>query len=370
MEVKLVDLGKQYAGRNYMDLMSVIRTGQFIGSGDFEERFANYHGSKYCVGVGSGTDALILSLLALGIGQGDKVIVPANTFIASAFAVSHVGAEPVFCDVDPHGYIITAQTLSKIEMTDDIKAIMPVHLYGLPCNMKEIIPFAEEHGLRVIEDCAQATGAEVFGKKVGTYGDVGCFSFYPTKNLGGLGQGGAIITDSENISTMIRELGNVGRFTGEHDRYKYIGYNSRLDAINAKFMEINLRFLDQWNDKRIESAMQYERELEELPDAFTAAPPIKGVVKPVYHLYELKLDCKRTRTWLMKHLNKKGIQARPHNSIPCHKQDMYKYLKAKCPNTEHLADTLLSLPMHPFLTEEEVTYVCDTIKEWFARRKK
>lgn len=369
MDIKFVDLSKQYAGINYMDLMTVIRTGQFIGSENFEYRFSQYHGSKYCVGVGSGTDALWLSLLALDIGPGDKVIVPSNTFIATAFAVSHTGAEPIFCDVDPHGYNMTKETLAKVEITDDIKAIMPVHLYGLPCHMHDIMSFAREHGLYVIEDCAQAAGAEVFGQKVGTFGDVGCFSFYPTKNLGGLGQGGAIITDSENLATTVRELGNVGRTTGEWDEYSHIGFNSRLDAINAKFMEINLRFLDQWNNKRIKLAAQYEKELEDLEDAFTPAPPINEVVKPVYHLYELKLENKRTRTWLIKYLNKNNIPARTHNSIPCHKQSMYKHLKSECPVVEKLSDTLLSLPMHPFLTPEEVTYVCDNIKEWFARRK-
>ena len=369
MDINFIDLRTQYAGNNYMDLMNIVRSGQFVGSESFEARFANYHGSKHCVGVGSGTDALLLALLALEIGPGDKVIVPANTFIATPFAVSHTGAEPVFCDVDPDGYFMTNETLADIEITDDIKAIIPVHMYGMPCRMPSIMQFADKHGLYVIEDCAQAIGAEVFNKKVGTWGEIGCFSFYPTKNLGGLGQGGAIITDSEQLLTTISELGNVGRTDGEWDEYSHIGYNSRLDAINAKFLEINLRFLDQWNGKRIKIANQYERELEELAHAYTAAPPVPNIVKPVYHLYELQIESKKTRTWLMKYLNKNGIPARLHNSIPCHKQVMYKHMNAKCPTAERLADTLLSLPMHPYMTPEEVTYICDHIKTWYARRK-
>ena len=152
MDINFIDLRTQHAGNNYMDLMNIVRSGKFVGSEDFEKRFANYHGTKYCVGVGSGTDALILALRALEIGPGDKVIVPANTFIATPFAVSHVGAEPVFCDVDPNGYIMTDQTLSAIEITDDIKAMIPVHMYGLPCHMPSLMKFANKHALHVIED--------------------------------------------------------------------------------------------------------------------------------------------------------------------------------------------------------------------------
>lgn len=368
MEVKFVDLGKQYAGLNYQDLMRIIREGQFMGSTSFEERFANYHGKKFCVGVGSGTDALLLSLLALGIGPGDKVIVPANTYIATAFAVSHTGAEPVFCDVDPYGYTMTYETLSKIDLTD-VKAIIPVHLYGQPVHMEDIADFVFDNGLMVIEDCAQAAGAEVFGKKVGAHGIAGCFSFYPTKNLGGLAQGGAVITDDVEIATTVRELGNVGRTEGDWFSYSHVGYNSRLDAINAKFMEINLRYLDMWNNKRIAAAKQYEEELADLDEVMTPAGPVKDVVKPVYHLYELKLDSKRTRTWLKKYLEKNGIQTGLHYPVPCHQQPMYKGLKSDCPVAEDLSNTLLSLPMHPQITSEEVSYVCKHIKEWFARRK-
>jgi len=315
MEVKFVDLPKQYGGINYQDIMHLIKTGQYVGSDDFEKRFAEYHRVKYCVGVGSGTDALWLSLLAMGIGPGDKVIVPANTFIASAFAVSHVGAEPLFCDVDPCGYIMTHESLSELEITDDVKAIMPVHLYGQPCHMSDIQEFANKHNLKIIEDCAQATGAMVFGEKVGRFGAAGCFSFYPTKNLGGLGQGGAVITNDEALAKKIRELGNVGRKTDEWDEYSHVGFNSRLDSVNAKFLELNLRYLDQWNDKRIKMAAQYEEELANLP-AFTPPGPIDGVVKPVFHLYELKLDTMRTRNYLMRYLNKKGIPSEHKRTEP------------------------------------------------------
>ena len=367
MKVKLVDLTKQYGGNNYMHLMDIIKTGQFVGSSSFEKKFAAYHGVEHCVGVGSGTDALLLSLLALGIGPGDEVIVPANTFIATAFAVSHIGATPVFCDVDPWGYVLTKANVEEV-LTDKTKAVIPVHLYGQPAHVESL----KGLGLYIIEDCAQAAGAEVLGQKVGTHGHIGCFSFYPTKNLGGLGQGGAIITDDEKLATTISQYGNVGRKQDSWDNYSYIGFNSRLDAINAAFLEVNLRYLDQWNNKRIAIANQYEEELSPLVEVFTPPAPVgQGeTVKPVYHLYEIQLDSKRTRTYLMKHLNKNGIEARLHNSVPCHLQPMYKDMKAKCPNTEKLANVLMSLPMHPYLTKEEVTYVCDNIKEWFGRRKK
>lgn len=363
MEIKFIDLAKQHGAIRYDEIMRIIKAGRFVGSEKFEEKFAEYHGSKYCVGVGSGTDALWLSLLALGIGPGDEVIVPANTFIATPFAVSHVGATPVFCDVDPHGYIMTRENVEAV-ITEKTKAIMPVHMHGQPVNMDTL----KGLGVYIIEDCAQATGAEIFNKKVGTFGDVGCFSFYPTKNLGGLGQGGAIITENEDVAKAVRSYGNVGRKEGSWDEYVYVGFNSRLDAVNAEFLTTNLRYLDLWNKKRIARAAQYESELEEIDTLFTPAMPIPDVVKPVFHLYEIKLDKRRTRTYLMKYLNKHGIPARLHNSIPCHRQPMYKKMGAKCPVTDELADTLLSLPMHPFITEEEVSYVCDKIKEWFSRR--
>jgi len=365
MEVSFVDLKQQYGGINYMTLMHNIKSGQFMGASGFEDHFAEYHDSKYCVGVGSGTDALILTLLALGVGKDDEVIVPANTYIATAFAVSHVGATPVFCDVDPDGYVMTRPNVDEV-ITTKTKAIIPVHLYGQPVHVDALRGL----GVYIIEDCAQAAGAEMFGRKVGTEGHAGCYSFYPTKNLGGLGQGGAVITNERKIERIVRELGNVGRSTDSWYDYSWVGFNSRLDSINAGFLETNLRFLDQWNDKRIVIAARYEKELAELEDVFTPPAPIPGAVKPVYHLYEIKLDSKRTRNYLMRHLNKKGIGTGLHYPVPCHKQPMYKELKAKCPNTEELANTLLSLPMHPYLTEDEVSYVCDTIKEWFSRRKK
>jgi len=367
MEVKFVDLIKQYGGNNYMSLMNRIKTGQFMGSDSFEKKFAKYHGVDHCVGVGSGTDALVLTLLALGIGKGDEVVVPANSYIATAFAVSHVGATPVFCDVDPWGYVITRQHVEEA-LTNKTKAVIPVHLYGQPAHVESL----KGLGIYIIEDCAQAAGAEVLGQKVGTHGHVGCFSFYPTKNLGGLGQGGAIITNDEKVAKKVREFGNVGRTEGSWYDYSWVGFNSRLDAVNAEFLEINLRYLDQWNNKRIAIANQYEEELSPLEEVFTPPAPVgQGeTVKPVYHLYEIQLDSKRTRTYLMKHLNKNDISTGLHYPVPCHLQPMYKNMKAKCPNTEKLANVLLSLPMHPYLTKEEVTYVCDNIKEWFGRRKK
>ena len=364
MNVNFVDLKAQYGGNNYMFLMNKIKSGQFMGCEDFEKRFAEYHDSKYCVGVGSGTDALWLALLALGIGPGDEVIVPANTYIATAFAVSHTGATPVFADVDPWGYVMTRQFVDEV-ITTKTKAIIPVHLYGQPVHVDSMRGL----GVYIVEDCAQAAGAEIFGRKVGTEGHAGCFSFYPTKNLGGLGQGGAVITNEKKIARIIRELGNVGRSDDSWFDYSWVGFNSRLDSVNAEFLEVNLRYLNRWNAKRRAIAYQYEEELAPLGEVFTPAAPVGDTVKPVYHLYEIKLDNKRTRNYLMRHLNKNHIGTGLHYPVPCHKQPMYKHMKASCPNVEEQAKTLLSLPMHPYLTPEEVTYVCDNIKEWFARRK-
>lgn len=357
MKVKFVDLSNKY---DTTEIDSMINAGQFMGCEDFEKKFAKYHGVKHCVGVGSGTDALVFALLAAGVGPGDEVIVPANTYIATAFAVSHTGAQPVFCDVDPDTYVMTVDTVTPV-ITNKTKVIIPVHLYGEPVDVDAIKGFK----IMIIEDCAQATGAVHSGKRVGTFAKAGCFSFYPTKNLGGLGQGGAVITNDDKLAGTIRSLGNVGRKNGSWYGYDHVGFNSRLDAINAKFLEAGLKELDHNNNVRRAMAEQYEERLEDIDEIIAPPMPIFSTISPVFHLYEIRLPDKQTRDSLKKHLENNGVGTGLHYPIPCHKQSVYVHLNANCPNAELLADTLLSLPMHSNLTSDEVIYVCDKIKEFF-----
>jgi dTDP-4-amino-4,6-dideoxygalactose transaminase len=371
MKINFVDLPGQYRDiKSFVmgDIEKAIDTGSFMGSEDFEQKFADYHGSKYCVGVGSGTDALWLSLLALGIGPGDRVIVPANTYIATAFAVSHTGAEPLFVDVNPKTYTMHIRYMDDIVIDDligpRVKAIIPVHLYGQPAHMYGIKEFADASNMHIIEDCAQSAGASFGFGKTGTIGTAGCYSFYPAKNLGGLGQGGAIITDDEGLAQTVRELGNVGRSTGSWFDYSHIGFNSRLDALNAKFLSHCLDHLDEWNARRVEAALYYQVGLEDLEEVVTPTLPTESS-KPVFHVYALKCKDKETRDSLRGYLTEKGIPTGLHYPKPCHLQDMYFDEDNWLPISERLSDTLISLPMHPNLTPEEIKYICDHIKGFY-----
>lgn len=370
MKVNFVDLKEQYRDvlpEALVETGKIIASGNFMGAVDFEKKFAEYVGARYCVGLGSGTDALVLALLALGIGPGDEVIVPANTYIATAFAVSHVGAKPVFIDPDPATYVIRPDLLDNI-VTPNTKAIIPVHLYGYPVNMEMLLQFAERYRLFVVEDCAQSVGAKFGGKMTGSFGQIGCYSFYPTKNLGGLGQGGAIVTDDEEIARTIRELGNVGRKDGSWFEYNHVGFNSRLDAINAKFLEICLEELDNWTLLRGQVAEQYNYYLSEIPYV-NPAPKGNNEEYPVYHLYEIECVHKGRRDGLKNFLELNGVQCGLHYPIPCHRQLVYKDMYRYCPIADFLSDNLLSLPMHPFLKEEEIKYVCDKIEEYYELKR-
>lgn len=370
MRVNLVDLPRQYKDIKELvieDISDALDKGSFIGSESFEKKFAEYHGSSYCVGVGSGTDALWLSLLSLGIGSGDEVIVPANTYIATAFAVSHTGAKPVFIDPDPVTYTINGNSIENV-ITSNTKAIIPVHLYGYPADMSSVLSVANHYGLYVIEDCAQAAGAVYKGKKTGSFGDVGCYSFYPAKNLGGLGQGGAVITDNYELSETVRELGNVGRSRGSWFDYSYVGMNSRLDYINSKFLERCLVNLDSWNAKRSTASLWYGDGLREI-DGLSLPVGAANGTNPVFHLYEVKLNDKETRDRLKLFLESMEISTGLHYPKPCHRQCMYKDYYYSCYISDNLSDTLISLPIHPSITNEEVNYVCYAIKEFFSGLK-
>lgn len=369
MTVNFLDLKKQYNTLDkdvlFKKIEDLISDGKFVGGdalNSFEKNFARYNNADYAVGVGSGTDALIFALAGVGVGPGDEVIIPANTFIATALAVTHLGATPVFCDVNPLTFLMDASVENFI--TDKTKALIPVHLYGNPVNMDTIMTLAAKYQLKVIEDCAQAVGATFSGKHVGTFGNAGAFSFYPAKNLGGIGQGGMIITHDENIVDKARCLGNVGRKKGSWYEYDEVGYNSRLDAINAVFLNTCLEYIDLWNRKRRTVARWYASELDSTISVKT--PYIDTNSVPVWHLYELQLRTKLDRDGLHKFLLDENINCALHYPIPCHKQKVYsEYNNLTLGVVESLAFTLLSLPMHPFMTKDEVIEVCNAIKEYF-----
>lgn len=370
VKIGFVDLKKQYEDIYHEVLQNIgncIANGQFVGGhwvDNFQNNFAKFHDIEYCVGVGSGTDALWLSLLALGIGPGDEVLVPANTFIATALAVTHTGAKVVFVDVDPYTYNIAYKYLDK-HVTSKTKAVIPVHLYGNPAEMDGLMLFAKEYNLKVVEDCAQAVGASFNDQPVGTFGDVGCFSFYPTKNLGGLGQGGAIITRDKKIADKIESMSNVGRKKGSHYEYVNIGFNSRLDSINALFLDICLKEVKSWNSYRQSIALLYDVAIDIIPQL--SSQKTSDVAYNVYHLFELKCPDQITRDAFRLFLDKKGIATGLHYPIPCHKQPIYSdYSMQSLPVSECLCECLLSLPMHPNLSVDDTATVVAGIKEFFG----
>ncbi len=324
----------------------------------FEHEFAKYCKTNYCVGVGNGLDALMLALKALGIKAGDEVIVPANTYIATALAATYVGAKVVLVEPDIKTYNID---ISKIEeaITDKTKAIMPVHLYGQPCDMDSIMQIAEKYNLYVVEDCAQAHGAIYKGKIVGSFGNAAGFSFYPGKNLGALGDAGATITNDEELANKIRALGNYGSDYKYHHIYQ--GHNSRLDEMQAAFLSAKLPHLNKMNDARRLIAKRY---IEEISNPLIVLPEVLDNVESVWHIFAIR--CKR-RNELEKYLNENGIGTNKHYPIPIHLQDCYKnlgYKKGDFPIAEEISSTELSLPLYYGMTDEEVGYVIDKINEW------
>ena len=321
----------------------------------FEKAFAEYCETKYCVGVGNGLDALMLALKALGIGDGDEVIVPSNTFIATALAVTYVGATPVFVEPDIRTFNINPK-LIEAAITEKTRAIMPVHLYGQACDMDPIMEVAKKHGLKVVEDCAQAHGATYKGQKVGTFGDAAGFSFYPGKNLGALGDAGAVVTNNKELADMIRALGNYGSDYKYHHIYK--GNNSRLDELQAAFLGAKLPHLERMNVERRRIAALYSDGINN-PKVIT--PYIPDYTVPVWHIYGIRCA---ERDALEKHLNAKGIGTNKHYPIPMHLQECYKDLnitKGSLPVAEEISATELSIPMYYGMTNEEVQYVIDAI---------
>lgn len=321
----------------------------------FEKEFAKFCNVKYCVGTGNGLDALMLALKALDVKEGDEIIVPSNTYIATALAVTYVGATLVFVEPDIRTFNIDPTRIEAV-ITSRTKAIMPVHLYGQACNMDPIMQIAKKYNLYVIEDCAQAHGATYKGKKIGSFGDVAGFSFYPGKNLGALGDAGAVVSDNEELIKKVRALGNYGSDYKYHHIYK--GNNSRLDELQAAFLRAKLPLLEKMNEERRRIAKLY---LEGIKNPLIELPYVIEGAVPVWHIFGIR--CKR-RNELEKYLNDSGIGTNKHYPIPMHLQECYRdlgYKKGDFPIAEAISDTELSLPMYYGLTDDEVRYVIEKI---------
>lgn len=324
----------------------------------FEKTFADYCGASYCIGVGNGLDALMLSLKAIGIGKGDEVIVPSNTYIATALAVTYVGATPVFVEPDIRTFNLNPMLIES-KITEHTKAIMPVHLYGQACDMDPIMKIAKMYNLKVIEDCAQAHGATYKGKKVGTFGDAAGFSFYPGKNLGALGDAGAVVTNDEELAVKIRALGNYGSDYKYHHIYK--GNNSRLDELQAAFLSVKLQHLERMNEERRRIARMYT---DGINNEKVITPFVPNYCVPVWHIYGIRCN---ERDALEKYLNDKGIGTNKHYPIPMHLQECYKDLniaKGSLPIAEKISTTELSIPMYYGITDDEAQFVIDALNDF------
>jgi len=328
----------------------------------FESAFAEYCGTKHCIGVGNGLDALMLALKALGITEGDEVVIPSNTYIATALAVTYVGAKPVFVEPRIESFNMDPRRI-EAAITKKTKAIMPVHLYGQACEMDCILEISEKYGLKVIEDCAQAHGATYKGKKVGTFGDAAGFSFYPGKNLGALGDAGAVVTNDDKLAGKIRALGNYGSDYKYHHIYK--GNNSRLDELQAAFLAVKLPHLERMNWERRRIAKMYS---EGIQNHHVVLPIVISDCMPVWHIYAIR--CKE-RDALQQYLKDKGVGTNKHYPIPMHLQECYRdlgYKKGSLPIAEEISETELSLPMYYGMKNNEIQYVIDSINE-FNREK-
>lgn len=323
----------------------------------FEKDFAEYCGNKYCVGCATGLDALFLIMKAYGFGSGDEIIVPANTFIATALAVSYVGATPVLVEPDEDTYTIDPKLIEE-KITERTKAIIAVHLYGRCADMDPILEIAQKYNLKVIEDAAQAHGAMYKGKKAGSLGDAAGFSFYPGKNLGALGDGGAVVTGDENLADKVRTLANYGSKIKYHHIYQ--GNNSRLDEMQAAFLNVKLHKLDQWNEYRKKIANRY---IEGITNPIIKCPKAcDRVYDNVWHLFVIRTS---KRDALIEYLNKKEIGTTIHYPIPIHLQEAYKGLtEERYPIAEACANEIVSIPMYYGITEEEADYVIEMLNHF------
>lgn len=364
MQIKSVDFNKEYnTFKNELDeaYFRVMQSGQYIlgpETSTFEDEFAGYCGSKYCVGVGNGLDALLLALISLDVGKGDEVIVPSNTYIATWIAVSLTGAVPVPVEPLESTYNINPDLIENA-ITNKTKAIMPVHLYGQPADMDPIMEIAQKYDLKVVDDAAQAHGASYYGRKVGSLTDITAFSFYPTKNLGAIGDGGAITTNNAEIADKIKMLRNYG----ESQKYinRVIGYNSRLDELQAAFLRVKLKHLDTLTYKKKLIADEYNKKINNMN---ITLPYVPEHISPVWHQFVIKTS---RRDNLKKYLLNNGINTLIHYPIPPHLQSAYSFLNFEGINlsiAEMLSSTILSLPISWTMEKSEIDYVIDKINKF------
>lgn len=367
-QIPLLDLKAQYQTirdevRQVVD--HVLDNGRYILGPEvskLEEEIAQFCGVKFAVGVANGTDALLLALDAYGVGPGDEVITTPFTFFATAEVVSRLGATPVFVDIDPETYNIDVSQI-RAKITDKTKAIIPVHIFGQPANMDEIMALAEEYQLFVLEDAAQAIGSEYKGRKIGSWGHAATFSFFPTKNLGGYGDGGMVVTNDEELARKVRIL----RVHGSNPKYYHsmIGYNSRLDEIQAAILRVKLRYLERWNDARRQKAALYNELLKDTP----LITPVHGENrKHIYHLYIVQAD---DRDSLMEHLKEKGISTGVYYPVPLHQQNVYQslgYSEGSLPHAEYMAKRTFALPLYAELEDETIRYIADVIKSYYQNK--
>jgi dTDP-4-amino-4,6-dideoxygalactose transaminase len=366
VRIPLVDLGAQYADiKPEIDaaIARILDTSAFILGrevADFEAAFAQFVQAGGAVGVASGTAALHLSLQAAGVRPGDEVITTAHTFIATAEAISHAGATPVFVDIDPETFNLAPDRI-EAAITPRTRAIVPVHLYGLPADMPTLLEIARRHDLRVIEDAAQAHGAEVDGRRCGSLGDLACFSFYPGKNLGAYGDAGAVTGNDQALIASVRKLRDHGRTNKyEHDE---IGYGERIDALQAAILAVKLGHLDDWTERRRRVAARYNEGLRDLP---IGLPTEVAGRRHVYHLYVIRSD---RRGDLLAHLKAAGVDAGIHYPVPLHLQPAYGFLglqRGDLPETEAAAAEVLSLPVYPELTADRQEVVIEAVRRFFA----
>ena len=364
-KIQFVDLLRQYHDlKPEIDaaILRAVGRGDFVLGEDmreFEKEFAAFNEVPFCVGVADGTDALHLALLALGVGPGDEVIVPTHTFIASVLAISNTGARPVLVDCDPDYYTVDVKAVERA-LTSRTKAIMPVHLYGQPADMDPLLQIASDRKLFIVEDTAQGHGATYKGRICGTMGDIGCFSFYPGKNLGAYGDGGAVITRSADLAEKVTLLRNYGQ------KVKYVhtmkGFNSRLDTVQAAILRVKLKHLAKWNDQRRAAAARYG---ELLAGTKVGLPKVAPYSNPIWHLYVIQTD---DRAGLQRALDAANVSHGIHYPIPVHLQDAYRdlgYKEGSFPVTEALAPRILSLPIFPELSDGETAHVAGAVRAFF-----
>ena len=363
MNVPFLDLKTQYLTIReevHAALDTVMENTAFVlgpAVNRFEEAFAAHHGAKHCVATCSGTSALHAALLAMGIGPGDEVIVPANTFIATAEAASHCGARPVFVDMAEKDFCIDPARIESA-ITPRTRAIIPVHLYGQPAEIEKVCAVAEKHGLMVLEDCAQAHDAEYKGRKVGTFGRAGAFSFYPGKNLGAYGEGGAVVTNDDALAAKVRMLRDHG--SAKKYYHDLVGYNYRMHGFQGAVLGVKLKYLVDWTDERRRAAAKYREVLSDLP---VGLPAEKPHVRHVYHLFVVRV---KNRDAVMEALKQKGVATGIHYPIPLHLTGAYRHLGGKegdLPVSERVSSEIVSLPMFAELADEQIEYIGRCLRE-------